>query len=108
MTIGARKRFSQGFQLEGNYVLSEDLDDDSNERDPFTSVTSIASTFARTTHFPTGIAATSLISTLYTKLPAGFEFSGRIQAHTAQPITDNPWATVPALPVAHPTLSREW
>jgi len=35
-TIGVRKRFSDGFQLEANYVLSKDLDDDSNERDPFT------------------------------------------------------------------------
>jgi hypothetical protein len=35
-TIGIRKRFSDGFQLEANYVLSKDLDDDSNERDPFT------------------------------------------------------------------------
>lgn len=35
-TIGVRKRFSHGFQLEANYVLSKDLDDDSNERDPFT------------------------------------------------------------------------
>ena len=31
-----RKRLSNGFQLEGNYVLSKDEDDDSNERDPFT------------------------------------------------------------------------
>ena len=31
-----RKRLSSGFQLEGNYVLSKDEDDDSNERDPFT------------------------------------------------------------------------
>jgi hypothetical protein len=36
MTVGIRKRFSQGYQLEGNYVLSKDEDDDSNERDPFT------------------------------------------------------------------------
>src|SRR6267143_1155584 len=36
VTIGMRKRFSQRFQLEWNYVLSEDLDNDSNERDPFT------------------------------------------------------------------------
>ena len=35
-TLGVRKRFSKGFQLEANYVLSKDLDDDSNERDPFT------------------------------------------------------------------------
>ncbi len=36
LTLGIRKRFSRGFQLEGNYVLSKDEDDDSNERDPFT------------------------------------------------------------------------
>jgi hypothetical protein len=35
-TLGVRKRFSSGFQLEANYVLSKDEDDDSNERDPFT------------------------------------------------------------------------
>ena len=36
LTVGLRKRFSDGWQMEGNYVLSKDLDDDSNERDPFT------------------------------------------------------------------------
>jgi hypothetical protein len=36
LTAGIRKRFSQRFQLEANYVLSNDKDDDSNERDPFT------------------------------------------------------------------------
>jgi hypothetical protein len=35
-TIGLRKRFSDKYQLEANYVLSKDEDDDSNERDPFT------------------------------------------------------------------------
>jgi len=36
VTFGLRKRFSHGYQLEGNYVLAKDEDDDSNERDPFT------------------------------------------------------------------------
>jgi Carboxypeptidase regulatory-like domain/TonB-dependent Receptor Plug Domain len=36
LTIGIRKRFTRGYQLEGNYVLSKDEDNDSNERDPFT------------------------------------------------------------------------
>jgi hypothetical protein len=36
LTLGVRKRFSHGYQLEGNYVLAKDEDDDSNERDPFT------------------------------------------------------------------------
>jgi outer membrane receptor for ferrienterochelin and colicin len=35
-TIGMRKRFSRRYQLEWNYTLSKDKDDDSNERDPFT------------------------------------------------------------------------
>ena len=35
-TVGMRKRFSHRYQLEWNYVLSKDKDDDSNERDPFT------------------------------------------------------------------------
>ena len=36
LTLGVRKRFSTGYQLEANYVLSKDKDNDSNERDPFT------------------------------------------------------------------------
>ena len=36
LTIGIRKRFSQGYQFEANYMLAKDEDDDSNERDPFT------------------------------------------------------------------------
>ena len=35
-TLGMRKRFTKGYQLEANYVLAKDEDDDSNERDPFT------------------------------------------------------------------------
>ncbi len=35
-TIGMRKRFAHRYQLEWNYVISTDYDDDSNERDPFT------------------------------------------------------------------------
>ncbi len=35
-TLGVRKRFSNKYQLEANYTLSKDEDDDSNERDPFT------------------------------------------------------------------------
>jgi hypothetical protein len=35
LTIGIRKRLSNKHQLEANYVLAKDEDDDSNERDPF-------------------------------------------------------------------------
>jgi len=34
-TFGVRKRYSDRYQLEANYVISKDEDDDSNERDPF-------------------------------------------------------------------------
>lgn len=34
-TVGMRKRLSNRYQFEWNYVFSKDLDDDSNERDPF-------------------------------------------------------------------------
>ena len=35
LTVGVRKRLSHRYQLEANYVLARDKDDDSNERDPF-------------------------------------------------------------------------
>ncbi|HKE32695.1 MAG TPA: TonB-dependent receptor, partial [Candidatus Angelobacter sp.] len=93
MTVGVRKRFSKGFQLEGNYVLSEDLDDDSNERDPFTFRYFNRFDFHRDYTFSDRDSRHKFNFYYSTKLPAGFEFSGRIQAHTAQPITDNALGT---------------
>ncbi len=89
-TIGTRKHFSHGFQLEANYVLSEDLDDDSNERDPFTFRYFNKFNFRKDYTFSDRDSRHKFNFYVYTKLPAGFEWSGRIQAHTAQPITDNP------------------
>lgn len=89
-TIGMRKRFGKGFQMEGNYVLSEDLDDDSNERDPFTFRYFNRFDFRKDYTFSDRDSRHKFNLIAQTKLPAGFEFSGRIQAHTAQPITDNP------------------
>ena len=89
MTLGVRKRFSQGFQLEANYTLSEDLDDDSNERDPFTFRYFNRFNFRSDYSFSDRDSRHKFNLAAYTKLPAGFEFSARIQAHTAQPITDN-------------------
>jgi len=90
MVIGTRKRFSHGFQMEANYTLSEDLDDDSNERDPFTFRYFNRFNFRKDYSFSDRDSRHKFNLYAYTKLPAGFEFSGRIQAHTAQPITDNP------------------
>jgi hypothetical protein len=89
-TAGVRKRFANRFQLEANYVLSKDKDDDSNERDPFTdrsfninnllldyslSDRDIRHKFNFFSHF---------------ELPWGFEFTPRVQARTAQPATPLP------------------
>jgi hypothetical protein len=84
-TVGVRKRYSRGFQFEGNYTFSKDQDDDSNERDPFTD---------RAFNFNNLQLDYSLADrdirhrfNFYTNvdLPAGFDLNARVQARTAQP-----------------------
>jgi hypothetical protein len=86
-TVGVRKRFSRHYQFEGNYVLSKDKDDDSNERDPFTDrsfdINNLQLDYALSDrdirhrfNFYSNV-----------ELPAKFELNARVQAHTAQPIT---------------------
>jgi hypothetical protein len=86
-TIGIRKRFSNRFQLEANYVVSKDLDDDSNERDPFTDrafdINNLQLDYAlsdRDIRHKFNLYS-------FAELGHGFQFSGRIQGRTAQPIT---------------------
>jgi len=86
-TVGIRKRFSDRFQLEGNYVLAKDLDDDSNERDPFTDrafdINNLSLDYAlsdRDIRHKFNLYG-------FAEIGGGFQFSGRIQARTAQPIT---------------------
>src|SRR5581483_7035426 len=93
MTIGVRKRFSRGFQMEGNYVLSEDLDDDSNERDPFTFRYFNRFDFRKDYSFSDRDERHKFNFYTYANLPAGIQASIRMQAHTAQPITDNALGT---------------
>ncbi|MEP6741417.1 MAG: TonB-dependent receptor, partial [bacterium] len=86
-TVGMRKRFSKGYQLEWNYLLSKDKDDDSNERDPFTD----------RSFDPLNLSFDYALSDrdirhkfnfyVYAELPKGFQFTPRIQARSAQPIT---------------------
>src|SRR5215467_13815966 len=102
VTIGMKKRFSQRFQLEWNYVLSEDLDNDSNERDPFTDR-------RLNPHFPDmnyGLSDRDERHKFnlfgYAQLPGGINFDGRFQAHTPQPITSaecDPSLTANSAPV---------
>ncbi len=93
LTVGLRKRFSHGFQMEGNYVLSEDLDDDSNERDPFTFRYFNRFNFRKDYSFSDRDERHKFNFYAYGNLPLGFQTSARMQAHTAQPITDNPLGT---------------
>lgn len=90
-TVGMRKRFSQKYQLEWNYVVAGDYDDDSNERDPFTDRA-----------FGTGVLNSGLPVRAdygfsdrdirhkfnfftYAELPGAFEVNVRMQARSAQP-----------------------
>jgi hypothetical protein len=90
LTFGIRKRFSDDYQLEGNYVLAKDEDNDSNERDPFTD---------RSFNFfdlekdwgPSDRDIRHKVNVFgYFAVGGGFQINARVQARTAQPITANP------------------
>ncbi len=90
LTLGVRKRFSHGVQLDANYVLSKDKDDDSNERDPFTD---------RSFNFfdlrlDYGLSDRDIRHKFnffgYFEIPAGLRLNTRLQARGAQPITPSP------------------
>ncbi len=89
MTLGIRKRFSNGYQLEGNYVLAKDEDNDSNERDPFTD---------RSFNFfdlekdwgPSDRDIRHKVNLFGYFTFSSFQVNGRFQARTAQPITASP------------------
>src|ERR1051325_5912364 len=86
-TFGMRKRLSRRYQLEWNYTLSKDKDDDSNERDPFTD----------RSFNPLNLSLDYALSdrdirhkfNFFTFINLGWGFDGnfRIQGRTAQPIT---------------------
>jgi hypothetical protein len=86
-TVGMRKRFSSRYQFEWNYVFSKDLDDDSNERDPFTDrafdLNNLQLDYALSDR---DIRHKFNFFALFS-LPAGFELNTRVQGRTAQPIT---------------------
>jgi outer membrane receptor protein involved in Fe transport len=91
-TFGVRKRFSQKYQLEANYVLSKDLDDDSNERDPFTDRTFNFYNLALD-YGPSDRDIRHKVNFFgFAELPGGLQANARIQARSAQPITGSPAA----------------
>jgi hypothetical protein len=91
-TFAVRKRFSDGYQLEANYVVSTDKDTDSSERDPFTDrsfdvpLTELARLYApsdRDIRHKFNLFSNA-------DLPAGLIGNVRVQARGAQPITPAP------------------
>lgn len=89
-TVGLRKRFSQRYQFEGNYVFAKDQDDDSNERDPFTDRSFDINNLQLDYALSDRDIRHKFNFYLYSELPWGFQFNPRIQARSAQPITPTP------------------
>jgi hypothetical protein len=89
-TIGVRKRLSQRYQLEANYVVSKDEDDDSNERDPFTD-RSFNFYDPSLDYGPSDRDIRHKFNFFtYVELPRRLVVNVRIQGRTAQPITTSP------------------
>ncbi len=89
-TVGLRKRYSQRYQFEANYVLSKDEDDDSNERDPFTD-RSFNFYDLSLDYGPSDRDIRHKFNFFtYAQLPQQLLVNVRIQARTAQPITTSP------------------
>jgi hypothetical protein len=94
VTIGLRKRLSHRFLFDANYTYSVDKDDDSNERDPFTfryaDLHNLKAEYANSDrderHKFNAYTDAGLLW--------GFHADIRMQAHSAQPITD--FANLPA------------
>lgn len=86
-TVGMRKRFSNRYQFEWNYVLSKDKDDDSNERDPFTD----RSFDPLNLSFDYALSDRDIRHKFnfftFVEMPWGLEGNFRVQARSAQPIT---------------------
>jgi len=89
-TFGVRKRFSQKYQLEANYVVAKDEDDDSNERDPFTDRSFNFYDLSQD-YGPSDRDIRHKFNLFaYTELPQQVLLNVRMQGRTAQPITSSP------------------
>jgi hypothetical protein len=88
-TFAVRKRFSHGYQLEANYVLSKDMDTDSSERDPFTDRSfDLPLSDLDRLYAPSDRDIRHKFNLFtYGDLVGGIIGNARIQARTAQPIT---------------------
>jgi outer membrane receptor for ferrienterochelin and colicin len=89
-TVGMRKRLSKGYQLEWNYTLAKDKDDDSNERDPFLDRSFDIFNWSLDYALSDRDIRHKFNFYMFAELPWGFEFVPRLQARTAQPATPAP------------------
>ncbi len=86
-TVGMRKRLTNKFQFEWNYVLAKDEDDDSNERDPFTDRSFDINNLSLDYALSDRDIRHKFNFFSYAQLGWGIEANFRIQGRTAQPIT---------------------
>jgi hypothetical protein len=84
-TAGVRKRMSKRYQFELNYVWSKDMDDDSNERDPFTDRSFDINNLSLDYALSDRDIRHKFNFYMYSELPWGFQFVPRVQARSAQP-----------------------
>jgi len=89
LTLGIRKRFANGYQLEGNYVLAKDEDNDSNERDPFTDRSFNFFDLEQDWALSDRDIRHKLNLFGYVTR-GGWQANARLQARSAQPITPSP------------------
>jgi hypothetical protein len=86
-TAGVRKRMSRRYQFELNYVWSKDMDDDSNERDPFTDRSFDINNLSLDYSLSDRDIRHKFNFYTFAQLGWGIEGNFRIQARSAQPIT---------------------
>jgi hypothetical protein len=86
-TVGMRKRFSRRYQLEWNYTLARDKDDDSNERDPFTDRAFDINNLQLDYAYSDRDIRHKFNFFTFVEMGWGFEGNFRVQGRTAQPIT---------------------
>jgi Carboxypeptidase regulatory-like domain/TonB dependent receptor/TonB-dependent Receptor Plug Domain len=86
-TAGMRKRFSRRYQLEWNYTLAKDKDDDSNERDPFTDRSFDINNLQLDYALSDRDIRHKFNFFTFIQMGWGFDGNFRVQGRTAQPIT---------------------
>jgi hypothetical protein len=86
-TVGMRKRFTRRYQLEWNYTLARDKDDDSNERDPFTDRAFDVNNLQLDYALSDRDIRHKFNFFTFIEMGWGFDGNFRVQGRTAQPIT---------------------